>query len=146
MNPGYGGHNVVCADGKGGAYLIKIDTTDPRVPGYSGRTAATAGTAPHEKQRKKRKKQLSRSHRKRLAPKRWVASLRAAGIATSVITQAFEGKSASRLNRFLAQWRKDAGLTGIAELGGNLNGRAYNSMKTALAEARAEGAACAPLV
>ena len=60
-------------------------------------------------------------------------------------TQAFKGKSPHRLAKFLAQWRKDAGLTGIAELGGNLNGRAYSSMKTALAEARAKEAARAPL-
>ena len=96
MNPGYAGSNVTCADGKGGAYLIKIDTTDPRVPGYTGRTAAKRGTAPHETKRKKHKphkKQLNRQNRTRLAPKKWVAALLAAGIPTSDITQAFKGKS-----------------------------------------------------
>ena len=129
--------------------MIKMDTTDPRVPGYSGRAAATAGTAPHEKQRKKhkkqdpkkRKKQRNRQSRKRLAPKKWVATLLASGVPTSDINRAFQGKSSHRLNKDLAIWRKDASLTGIGKLGGDLPNNTYKKMQTALVEARTEEAA-----
>ena len=118
-----------------------METTDPRVPGYSGRAAATAGTAPHEKKRKKHKKRLNTGSRKRLAPKKWVATLLASGVSTKDINRAFEGKSNHRLNRFLPQWRKDPKLTGIGKLGGNLAQNAYKKMQKALAEARTEEAA-----
>ena len=116
-----------------------METTDPRVPGYSGRAAATTGTAPHEKKRKTLK-----THRKRLAPKQWMATLLASGVPRDDIIKAFAGKSESRCNRTFAIWRQDADLTGIARLGGNINRAAYEKMKTALEEALAEEAASAP--
>ena len=82
-----------------------MDSTDPRVPGYSGRAAATAGTAPHEKKRKKhkkpkkRKKQVNNRHLTRLAPKKWVATLLASGVPRGDIIMAFSGKSPHRYKK-----------------------------------------------
>ena len=79
-----------------------METTDPRVPGYSGREAAKHGTAPLNKQRKKpkkRAKQVNNRHLKRLAPKKWVATLLASGVPRGDIIMAFSGKSPHRYKK-----------------------------------------------